>query len=86
MKTLADFAAEDAAADAVIAEFKALGRSHADFAIDQRADYEDARSSFEQNLYDTLIEQHRYAAQILVDVTIDAYNEVWDRFQRTVAA
>ncbi len=74
---LAKFVAEDAAADAVIAEFKALGRSHAAFAIDCRADYDNAQASFEQNLYDTLAEQHKYLAPFIVDICVDAYNAAW---------
>jgi len=75
---IARFTAEDAAADAVIAEFKAMGRSHAAFAIDQIDAYEDSRSSHEQNLYDTLAEQHAYLAPFIIDVCLDAYNAAWD--------
>jgi hypothetical protein len=72
------FAAEDAAADAAIKFFKALGRSHAAFAIDADADYEDSRESHRQNLSDTLWEQHRDATSYQVEVAIDAYNAAWD--------
>ena len=75
---IARFAAEDASAAAAVEEFKALGRSHAAFAIDAAADYEDARSSFEENLRDTLAEQHGYAAQFLHEAAVDAYSAAWE--------
>jgi beta-mannanase len=75
---IARFAAEDEAAAAAVEEFRALGRSHAAFAIDAAADYEDSRGSHEDNLRDTLAEQHGYAAQFLHEAAVDAYNATWE--------
>ncbi len=74
----AKFAAEDAARAAREAELKKLGSDHANYAHDQRGDYEDARSSFEDNLRDTMAEQHRDATPNEIDMVVDAYNKRWD--------
>jgi len=83
---IARFAAEDRAADALYARFVEMGLNHAEFAIDQRADYEDARASFEQNLHDTLADEHKGIANFLVEAAITAYNEAWDVFTLRSAA
>jgi hypothetical protein len=75
---IARFAAEDASAAAAVEEFRSIGRSHAAFAIDAKADYEDSRASHEENLRDTLAEHHRYAAQFLHEAAVDAYNAAWE--------
>lgn len=75
------FAEEDKAADERLAFFKALGISHAAFAIDQIDAYEDSRSSHEENLYDTLAAEHKGIANVLIEAAIDAYNATWDARQ-----
>jgi hypothetical protein len=83
---IARFAAEDAAADAATDAFKALGRSHAAFAIDQIDAYEDSRSSHEDNLHDTLFEHHRDATAAQINTCLDAYHAAWDAFIADKAA
>lgn len=60
--------------------FEKLGREHANFAIDCRGDYEDAQAEFEDNLRDTLAEQHKGATGNQIEICLDAYREVWADF------
>ena len=76
--TLEEIEAEDRAIEAAFEVFRKLGRDHAEFAIDQQADYEDARASFFENLGDTLAEQHKGATNSQIEAAYRAYDAVWD--------